>query len=112
MVVRVTSEWSDTDLDELIEEILVDAYGDAEQLGAFECAFSEADFPVAALAIGLLVTMTGVWFAGDERRGLEADVLVEGQAHRIRLLDVQIPEGSHDVARLLAAFRRWWVPYE
>ena len=112
MVGTVSSEWSDTDLDELIEEILVDAFGDDEQLGAFECAFSEADFPVAATVIGVPVTMTGVWFAGDERRGLEADGLVQGQAHRIRLLDVQILDGSHDVARLLAAFRRWWVPYE
>lgn len=112
MVVTVTSEWSDSDLDDLIEEILVDAFGDDEQLGAFECAFSEAEFPVAALAIGVPVTMTGLWFAGDERRGLEADVLVDGQARRIRLLDVQILDESHDVARLFAAFQRWWVPYE
>ncbi len=112
MVVSMTSEWSDSDLDDLIEEILVDAFGGGEQLGAFECACSEAEFPVASLAIHVPVAMTGVWFAGDERRGLEADVLVEGQAHRIRLLDVRILDGSSDIARLLAAFRRWWVPYE
>ena len=47
MVVSVTSEWSDTDLDDLIEEILVDAFGGDEQLGAFECVFSEAEFPLS-----------------------------------------------------------------
>jgi len=35
----VTSGWSRAERDLLIEDVLVDAHGDSEQLGAFECAF-------------------------------------------------------------------------
>lgn len=46
-----------------------------------------------------------VGFSGDERRGLEADVLVEGQAHRLRLRDARIVDGSRDIARLLNEYK-------
>ena len=48
----VTSEWSDAELDLLVDDVLVDAYGDSEQLTAFECAFAETGLPVAAEVIG------------------------------------------------------------
>ena len=43
----VPGTWADGELDELLEDVLVDAYGDSEQLGAFECVFAEAGLPVA-----------------------------------------------------------------
>jgi hypothetical protein len=108
----VPVSWSDAELDGLIEEIIVDAYGESEQLSSFDCAFSELDWPVAARSLGTAVMMTGVWFSGDERDGLEADLLVDGQAHRVRLLDAEITDTSHEAAHVMAAFRRWWVPNE
>lgn len=62
--------WPEGELDELIEEVLVDAYGDSEQLGAFECVFADAGLPVAAVAVGMACSLDEVEFDGDERRGL------------------------------------------
>jgi hypothetical protein len=59
------------DVNELLDEILVDAYGDAEQLTAFEVAFSErARFPSPAQIVGTLVDVVSVEFEGDDRCGL------------------------------------------
>ena len=102
--------WPDGELDELVDDVLVDAYGDSEQLGAFECVFAEADLPVAAEAVGLPCVLDGVEFDGDERRGLVAVITLEGRRQRLGLLDVVITDEGHEAARLLAAFRRWWVP--
>lgn len=101
--------WSDGELDALIEEIVVDAYNDDEKLSSFECAFDESGLPAAAVAFGMAVALMKV-FSGGERVGLEADVLVEGRTRRIRLLDIEITESDHDAVRVLAAFRRMWVP--
>lgn len=97
-------------MDALIEEVLVDAYGNGEQLGAFECAFAEAGLPVSALVVGMTCGLDEVEFEGDERRGLVGVVNLDGRRERVSLLDVSITDESHEAARLLAAFRRWWVP--
>lgn len=102
--------WPDGELDELLEDVLVDAYGDSEQLGAFECVFADAGLPVAAEVVGMACTLDGVEFDGDERRGPVAVVTFDGRRQRLSLLDVVITDESHEAARLLAAFRRWWVP--
>ena len=102
--------WSDADLDGLIEEVLVDAYGDSERLSSFECAFDEAGLPVAAAALEMACSLVAVRFDGDERRGLEGEIVLDGALHRMSLLDVVFTDDGHDAARLLAAFRRWWVP--
>jgi hypothetical protein len=91
--------WTDTDLDELIEDVLVDAYGDAEQLSSFECGFEDVDFPVPATALGKALVWTGVRFDGDERRGLEACMRVDGRVYRISLLDIEATDDTHDAAR-------------
>ena len=64
--------WPDGELDELLEDVLVDAYGDSEQLGAFEGAFAEVGLPVRAEAVGMECSLDKVEFGGDERRGLVA----------------------------------------
>jgi hypothetical protein len=110
MVRAVPATRPDGELDELIEEVLVDAYGDSEQLGAFECVFSEAGLPSAAVAIGMACNLDEVEFDGDERRGLVAVITLDGRRQRLSLLDIEITDESHEAARLLAAFRRWWVP--
>ena len=105
------SGWPDAELNALIEEILVDAYGESEQFGSFECVFGEADLPVAAETLGLACTLLEVVFSGDERYGLRAKLRLDGRTVETGLLDVTITDTASETARILAAFRRWWVPY-
>ena len=56
-------------IDRLLEEILVDAYGDSEQLTSFEVAFDEsARLPFAARVVGANLPST-IWVHGS--RGSE-----------------------------------------
>ena len=103
-------QWSDAELDELIEAVIVDAYNDSEHLGSFECVFAETDLPVVAEALGMPCTLIDVLFDGDERRGLVGVIDLDGRQHRIGLLDVVVSDTASEAARLMAAFRRWWVP--
>ena len=48
----VPGTWADGELDALLEDVLIDAYGDGEQLGSFECVFADAGLPVAAEVSG------------------------------------------------------------
>ncbi|MGH7752772.1 MAG: hypothetical protein ACREN5_08145, partial [Gemmatimonadales bacterium] len=98
------------DLDDLIEEVIVDAYGEDEQLSAFRQAFEEdGRFPFPATVVGAAIDVTTVDYEGDERRGLLALCRRDGKTHRVPLLDV-VPAGPLPLAtaRLLAAYRRWW----
>jgi hypothetical protein len=106
----VTSAWSNAELDRLIEDVLVDAYGDGEQLGAFECAFVESGLPVDAEVLGLACSLDSVEYDGNERRGLVAKVTIAGRRRRVGLVEVQVTDQGHEAARLMAAFERWWVP--
>lgn len=54
--------------------------------------------------------LESVDYTGDERRGLVASVTIDGSSHKVGLVDVEITDHSHDAARLMAAFKRWWVP--
>lgn len=58
---------------DLLEELLVDAYGDGEQLGALEVGFHDnIEFPFAATVLDHPVEVESVEFDGNERRGLVA----------------------------------------
>ena len=62
------------DLDDLIEQITVDAYGD-EGYWSFRQAFEDhLVFPAPASVVGADVTVTKIDFDGDERRGLTGTV--------------------------------------
>lgn len=96
-------------IDELIEEIIVDAYGEHEQLGSFRQVFEdEARFPFRGRVVGVEVEVRLVDFDGDERRGLIAVCRRADEVHRVSLLDVT-PEGPLPLRtwQLLDAYRRW-----
>lgn len=96
-------------VEEMLERVRVDAYGDYEQLSSFETMFGdEARFPFPATVVGAPVEVTAVEFDGDERRGLVAVCRREGGVHRVALLDVE-PAGPLTVTTrlLLEAHRRW-----
>jgi Calcium binding len=97
------------EIDVLIEEVIVDTYGDAEQLWAFRQWFEDtAIFPFPATVVGAKVEVLEIDYDGDERRGLVAHCRRNGRQHTISILDV-LPTAAitSETANLLAAHRRW-----
>ncbi len=95
-------------LDEMIEEITVDAYGDNEKLWAFRQAFEDdVTLPADGFIIGEPVSVVEIDYNGNERRGLTAKCRREdGSEHVVAASEVVFPEGSSG-AHQLAAYRRW-----
>jgi hypothetical protein len=95
-------------LDELIEEITMDAYGEDEQLWAFRQAFEDEVFlPADGFVIGEPVAVVEIDYDGNERRGLTAKRRrADGSEHVVGTCDVVFPEESIG-ARYVAAYRRW-----
>lgn len=98
---------SDDELDELIEQITVDAYGDEGYWSFLQAIEDEVPFPFRASLVGATVSVTGVDFHGDERRGLVVTVEREGSAATISILDLNLTAADPTIARLVAAYRRW-----
>ena len=97
------------EIDALIAEVLVDAYGDDEQLWSFRQWFEDsATLPFRATVVGAEVEVLAIDYDGDDRRGLVARCERDGQRHSVSLLDITAT-GSlpTDTATLLAAYRRW-----
>ncbi len=96
------------ELDRLIDEIIVDAYGDNEQLWAFRQAFEDnVAMPAEAFVVGEPVTVMTIDYDGNERRGLTARCRrEEGSEQVIAACDLIFPEGSA-AARYMAAYRKW-----
>jgi len=97
-----------TALDELIETITTDAYGDDEQLWAFRQAFEEeVRLPADGFVIGEPVSVHAIDYNGNERRGLTATCRREGGAeYVVAASEVAFPV-TLPGARLIAAYRRW-----
>lgn len=102
------------DLEDLIEQITVDAHGDAEQFWAFRQAFEDnLTVPCVATIIGAPVTVLRFDFDGNERRGLTAECRLEdGSRQIISAADVLLPNGDPG-ERYIAAYRKWMglAPY-
>jgi hypothetical protein len=74
------------ELDALIEELTVDAYGDEEQLGGFLAGAEEALVRGERAAIaGAAVDVISVDCGPDARTGLTARVLRDGAKHEVAL---------------------------
>jgi tetratricopeptide (TPR) repeat protein len=96
------------DLEDLLDEVLVDAYGESEQLTAFEQAFKDnGRFPFPASVVGVSVDVVKIEYDGDERHGLTARCRREGEMHRISLTDLVPGPVTLETSRLLAAYRKW-----
>ena len=93
-------------LDAMIEEAVVDAYGDDEQTGGF-CVMVEdhVAFPFTTVVFGVEVTVTGVEQTSDQtiaavcRRGREKQ--------DIDVLDLPLPSPAPEGAEWIEAFRHW-----
>ena len=95
-------------LDDLIEEITVDAYGDDEMLWAFRQAMEdEIHFPCDGSIIGESVSVTEIDYDGNERRGLTALCRrKDGSKHVVAAADIVLPKRSK-AYRYFACYRRW-----
>jgi hypothetical protein len=100
--------WSDTALDSRINEVIVDAYGDHEQLSSFACVLDELlDVPAGATAMGQTVRLTAVEDGGI-RLGLRGTVEGPTGTWTVALVDITVDAAQHpDVAMTVAAYRRW-----
>lgn len=97
---------ADPELDELIDEITVDAHDHDEALIGFENAFDEAAcFPCPATVIGHDIEILSV-AATNGRQELIASCRHAGRQHQIALLDTHI-NADQPASRLLAAYRHW-----
>jgi hypothetical protein len=108
MVTKPGSGKESPDLNRLLDEIILDAYGDDEQLWAFRQAFEDnIVLPAEAFVVGEPVTVMMIDYDGNERRGLTARCRrEEGSEQVIAACDLIFPEGSA-AARYVAAYRKW-----
>jgi hypothetical protein len=102
------SKKSNGELDALIDEIIVDADGDDEQLWAFRQGLEdELGLPKEAFVIGEAVTVLTIDYDGNERRGLTARCRREdGTEYQVAACDLFFPRGTM-AARSIAAYRTW-----
>ncbi len=95
------------DLEQLIDEITLDAYDLYEQLSGFLQVFSdEVTVPALGTVVHFPVELTGFDFEGDERRGLGAQSRPDGGGGSVSLVDVRF-EPNSVAGWLHAAYRTW-----
>ena len=99
---------SEEELNDLVDQITVDAYNDDEQLWAFRQVIEdEIDLPADAFVLGEPVTVMEIDYDGNERRGLTAKLRREDASeHIVSASDLIFPEGSKG-ADYMAAYRTW-----
>ena len=102
------SQMTTIELAELLEEILVDAYSEDEQLWALHQAFEDnVDFPSDAFVIGQPVVVVDVEYDGNKLRGLTAKCQRgDGNEYAVAMADLTFPQ-STSAGRYLAAYRKW-----
>jgi hypothetical protein len=95
------------ELDALIEELTVDAYGDEEQLSGFLVGAEEALVRgEQAMIVGVAVEVVSVDCGPDARTGLTARVRRDGATHEVALADLTFAPGG-ELGVVVAAYRRW-----
>jgi len=94
-------------LDGLIDDLTLDAYGDDEQLSGLLVGADEALVRgERATIVGIDVEVVSVDAGPDARTGLLARVRRDGQSHEAALADLSFPTGS-ELGLIVAAYRRW-----
>ena len=105
---RVRADVSPSKTHALLEEMLVDAQGDDEQLWALrEVVAGALEPPVDVHVIGEPLSLVAVDYDGNPRRGLVARCLREdGSEHRVALADVHLTPGVAGYP-YFAAYCKW-----
>jgi hypothetical protein len=94
-------------IEELVDQITVDAYRDEGHWSFLQAFDDHITFPLAVTIVGVPARVTKVDFDGDERRGLTATVARDDHTSTISLLGVELDDRETDAKRLLAAYRHW-----
>ncbi|HEY7300919.1 MAG TPA: calcium-binding protein [Xanthobacteraceae bacterium] len=93
-------------LDKLIEEATVDAYGEEEQATGFFTMIDEnLALPFRTRVLGIEVSVVGVEMDNDGR--IKAVCENAGKQQRIDIIDLPLPSPSSSGAEWIAAYRRW-----
>lgn len=96
-----------SELDALIDELTVDAYGDEEQLSGFLVGAEDAMHrEEPARIVGVQVQIITVDQGPDARTGLTARVRRDGATYEVALADLTFDTGSR-LGLVVAAYRRW-----
>jgi hypothetical protein len=97
---------SNARLDEMIEEAIVDAYGESEQIVGFYTMLEDnLAVPFMTEMLGVEVTIERVDLTDDERIAV---VCSRGKARqRVPILDLPLPSPPPAGADWIAAYRRW-----
>jgi hypothetical protein len=96
-----------TDLDALIEDLTLDAYGEEEQLTGFLTGAEDAlESPEQAAIVGVTVQVISVTAGPDMRRGLLAVCEREGARQEVSLADLRFKPNS-ELGLVANAYRRW-----
>jgi len=98
-------ELSEEELDALVEEATIDAYGDDEQLAGFAVMIEDnLEMPVETTVLGVPVLVKGVTQTAS---GIVANCVRDGHHQAIDVLDLPLPEPPPEGAEWIAAYRHW-----
>lgn len=97
---------SDAKLDEMIEEAIVDAYGESEQAVGFSTMLEDnLAMPFKTEMLGVEVTVEQLDMTDDEQI---VAVCARGKSRqRVPILDLPLPTPPPEGAEWILAFRRW-----
>jgi hypothetical protein len=97
---------SNAELDEMIEEAIVDAYGESEQtVGFYTMLEDNLATPFKTEMLGVEVTVERIDMTDDEQI---VAVCSRGKSRqRVPILDLPLPSPPPDGAAWITAFRRW-----
>jgi hypothetical protein len=93
-------------LDKLIEEAVVDCYGESEEIGGFYTMIEDnLDLPFQTDVLGVRVTVERIDLTDEEEI---VAICTRGQTRQvISLLELPLPAPSPQGAEWIEAFRRW-----
>ena len=93
-------------LDELVEEALVDAYGESEQVTAFYTMIeNDLRLPFETEILGMSVTVEGIDITDDDQ--LVAECRKGKAKQRISLSELPLPSALPEGAEWIVAYRYW-----
>jgi hypothetical protein len=97
---------SDAELDQMIEEAIVDAYGESEQMvGFYTMVEDNLAVPFQTEMLGVEVTVERVDMTDDDEI---VAVCARGKSRqRVAILDLPLPDPPPEGAEWIDAFRRW-----
>ncbi|MAQ14213.1 MAG: cytoplasmic protein [Sandaracinus sp.] len=95
------------EVDEILEDLLVDAYGESEQLCALCEGISEAlELPIEAQVVGVPVSLRALDYEDARRRLVVRCRRSDGSEHQVDFADVALPADAPG-APYLAAYCAW-----